>query len=133
VHHPAAISLDEENDAKDEKSIVKLMKSKLPQISNETDWEISIFELSLILDRIWPHKDELDILDYMTSTFHRRSHSGDMETRADRLIYFALTMCAKKDSYAKLQIVATSHKAAEPCVHKNEGKNCTKCFKLCLL
>ena len=48
----------------------------------------------------------------MTSEFHRRSPSGDMEERADRLIYFALTMCAKKDSYAKLQIVAASHKGA---------------------
>jgi hypothetical protein len=112
AHHHAANSSDEENDNKDEKTIVKLMKSKLPQISNENDWELSIFELSLILDRIWPHKDELDICDYMTSEFHRRSLSGDMEDRADRLIYFALTTCAKKDSFAKLQIVAASHKDA---------------------
>ena len=50
VHQQATTSRDEENDAKDEKSIVKLMKSTLPQLSNEADWEISIFELSLILD-----------------------------------------------------------------------------------
>jgi hypothetical protein len=129
VHQQATTSRDEENDAKDEKSIVKLMKSTLPQLSNEADWEISIFELSLILDRIWPHKDELDILDYMTSEFHRRSPSGDMEERADRLIYFALTMCAKKDSYAKLQIVAASHKDAEPCVLQNEGKKLYQMFQ----
>ena len=42
------------------------MKSKLPQFSNEADWEMSIFELSLVLDRVWPHADELDIVDYMT-------------------------------------------------------------------
>jgi hypothetical protein len=129
AHHHVALSSDEENDAKDEKTIVKLMKSKLPQISNEIDWELSIFELSLILDRIWPHKDELDICDYMTSAFHRRSLSGDMEDRADRLIYFALTMCAKKDSFAKLQIVAASHKDAEPCVLKNEGKKLYQMFQ----
>ncbi len=32
-----SMDTDEENDAKDEKSIVKLMKSKLPQFSNEAD------------------------------------------------------------------------------------------------
>ena len=107
------------------------MKSKLPQFSNEADWEISIFELGLVLDRVWPHKDQLDIVDYMTSAFHRRSMSGDMEDRADRLIYFALTMSAKKDSYAKTQIMASCHRDAVPCVMKNEGKSYTKCSKLC--
>ncbi len=33
-----------------------------------------------------------------------------MENRADRLIYFALTLSAKKDSYAKMQILASCHK-----------------------
>ena len=55
-------SSEEDKDAKDEKSIVKLMKSALPQFSNETDWEMSIFEISLILDRVWPHKDDFDIM-----------------------------------------------------------------------
>jgi hypothetical protein len=66
-------SKEEENDEKDEKSIVKLMKSNLPKFSNEVDWEMAVFELGLVLDRIWPHKDELDIMDYMTSTTYRRS------------------------------------------------------------
>jgi hypothetical protein len=78
------MSKDKENDAKDEKSIVKLMKSTMPKFSNEADWEMAIFELDLVLDRVWPHKDELDIMDYMTSFTHRRSGSGDMEARADR-------------------------------------------------
>jgi hypothetical protein len=107
-------SKDEENDEKDEKAVVKLMKSKLLQFSNEADWEISIFELGLVLDRLWPHKDELDIVDYMTSPFHRRSVTEDMETRADYLIYFALTTSAKKDSYAKLQIMASCHEMQSP-------------------
>jgi hypothetical protein len=38
---------DEENDEKDEKSIVKLMKSTLPKFSSEADWEMAIFELGL--------------------------------------------------------------------------------------
>jgi hypothetical protein len=122
------MSKEEENDAKDEKSIVKLMKSTLPKFSNEVDWEMAIFELGLVLDRIWPHHDEMDINDYMTSPTHRRSFSGDMENRADKLIYFALTLSAKKDSYAKTQILASCHKDAVPCVMKNEGKKLYQMF-----
>jgi hypothetical protein len=129
AHVVAHKSKQEEDDEKDEKSIVKIMKSKLPQFSNEADWEISIFELGLVLDRVWPHADELDIVDYMTSPLHRRSLSGDMETRADRLIYFALTMASKKDSFAKLQIMASCHKEAAPCVMKNEGKKLYQMFQ----
>ena len=60
-------SKEEENDEKDEKSIVKIMKSTMPKFSNEADWEMAIFELGLVLDRVWPHKDEMDIMDYMTT------------------------------------------------------------------
>jgi hypothetical protein len=102
------MSKEEENDAKDEKSIVKLMKSNLPKFSNEVDWEMAVFELGLVLDRIWPHKDELDIVDHMTSPTYRRSFSGDMENREDRLIYFALTLSAKKNT-----IVSTMAKLGE--------------------
>ncbi len=55
------MSPEEENDDKDE-----IMKSTLPTFSNETDWEMAIFELGLVLDRIWPHKHEMDIMEYMT-------------------------------------------------------------------
>ena len=55
-----SMSKEEENNAKDEKSIVKLMKSTLPKFSNEADWEMAIFELGLVLDRVWPHKDRMD-------------------------------------------------------------------------
>ena len=89
---------------------------------------MAVFELGLVLDRIWPHKDELDIVDYMTSSTYRRSFSGDMENRADRLIYFALTLSAKKDSYAKTQILASCHKDAVPCVMKNKGKKLYQMF-----
>ena len=68
-------------------------------------------------------------MDYMTSTQHRRSSTGDMEVRADRLIYFALTSSAKKDSYAKLQILASCHRDAIPCVMKNEGKKLFQMFQ----
>ena len=128
-HIRPTMSKEEENDAKDEKSIVKLMKSTLPKFSNEADWEMAIFELGLVLDRVWPHKDKMDIMDYMTSYNYRRSLSGDMEARADRLIYFALTLSAKKDSYAKLQILASCHQDAVPCVMKNEGKKLFQMFQ----
>jgi hypothetical protein len=105
------------------------MKSTLPKFSNEADWEVAIFELSLVLDRVWPHKEDVDIMDYMTAPYHRRSITGDMEDRADRLIYFALTTSAKKDSYAKLQIVASCHRDAVPCVMKNEGKKLYEMFQ----
>ena len=117
----AYMSAEEEYDDKDEKSIVKIMKSKMPQFSNEVDWEMSIFELGLVLDRVWPHGDKLDIVEYMTSPNYQRSLTEDMETRADRLIYFALTTASKKDSFAKLQIMASCHRDAIPCVLKNEG------------
>ena len=122
-----SMDTDEENDAKDEKSIVKLMKSKLPQFSNEADWEMAIFELSLVLDRVWPHKDDLNIMEYMTNPSYN-SHPG-MRRRADSLIYFALTLSAKKDSYAKMQIMAASHKDAVPCVLTNEGKKLYQMFQ----
>jgi hypothetical protein len=42
------MSKEEENDANDVKSIVKLMKSNLPKFSNEVDWEMTVFELGLV-------------------------------------------------------------------------------------
>jgi hypothetical protein len=45
-------SKEEEDNDKDEKSILKIMKCKLPQFSNEADWELAIFELGLVLDRV---------------------------------------------------------------------------------
>ena len=95
---PFANHLDQlyaERDKKDDKAMAKLMKSILPQFSNEHDWEVAAFELALALDRIWPHKQELNITDYLSTTYPH--HDRDLETRADSLIYFALTLSAKKE------------------------------------
>ena len=119
----------EEDDAKDEKALIKIMKSTLPQFTNETDWELAIFELKLILARVWPHKDKMDITDYMTCTMDYAFYTKDMEMRADNLIYYALTLAAKKGSYAKLQIVAACHRDAVPCVLVNEGKKLFQMFQ----
>ncbi len=103
------------------------MKSSLPHFSNETDGETSIFELGLILERVWSHKDVLDIMTYMTNPAY---HSNtDLRVRADHLIYFALTTAAKKDSYAKLQIIAASNRDSIPCVLPNEGKKLYQMFQ----
>jgi len=122
-------SKTEVDDAKDEKAILKLMKSTLPQFCNETDWELTIFELKLILARVWPHKDDMDIIEYMTSAIPYGTYTKDMEIRADNLIYYALTTSAKKGSYAKLQIVAACHHDAVPCVLVNEGKKLFQMFQ----
>ena len=58
-----------ERDKQDDKAMAKLMKSILPQFSNEHDWEVGAFELALALDRIWPHKQELNITDYLSITY----------------------------------------------------------------
>ena len=126
---PTARSKEEEDDIKDDKAIQKIMKRILPQFSDEKDWEIAIFELKLVRARVWPHRDEMDITDYMTNNHYCWSLTDDMETRADHLIYYALTMSAKKDSYAKLQIMAACHRDAVPCVLVNEGKKLFQLFQ----
>jgi hypothetical protein len=120
--------LHEELDKKDDKAMVKLMKSTLPQFSNEHDWEMAAFELTLVLDRVWPHKEVLDITQYLKTIYPH--FNRDMERRADSLIYFALTLSTKKDSFAKIQIMAASHLTAIPCVLQNEGRKLYQMFQL---
>ena len=76
-------------DKKDEAAMVKLMKSTLPLFSNEHDWEMTSFELALIL-----------VCQYLQTDYPH--YDKDMAKRADSLIYFALTLAAKKGSFAKL-------------------------------
>jgi hypothetical protein len=120
-------ALHAELDKKDDAAMVKLMKSTLPLFSNEQDWEMASFELALVLDRVWPHKKALDICHYLQTTSPH--FDRDMEKRADSLIYFALTLAAKKGSYAKLQILAACHQDAIPCVMCNEGKKLFQKFQ----
>ncbi len=67
-------------------------------------------------------------MDYLTNVYYRPL-TRDIELRADNLIYFVLTVSAKKDSYAKLQILAACHKNAVPCVVVNEGKKLYQLFQ----
>jgi hypothetical protein len=121
-------TLYDERDKQDDKAMVKLMKSALPQFSNEQDWEMASFELKLVLDRVWPHKQAMNISDYLQTTYAH--HDRDIARRADSLIYFALTLSAKKDSYAKLQILAACHTDAVPSVMRNEGNFFFRCSNL---
>ncbi len=66
--HTHTKQMHEEFDVKDEKAMVKLMKSTLPSFSNEHDWEMAAFELTLVLDRVWSHKQALNITDYLKTT-----------------------------------------------------------------
>ena len=52
-HTSKVISKAEEDDAQGEKAMQKVMKGKLPEFSDEKDWEAAIFELQLVLDRVW--------------------------------------------------------------------------------
>ena len=87
---------------------------------------MTAFELTLVLDRVWPHRQALDITEYLQTTWPH--FDKDMERRADSFIYFALTLSAKKDSFAKLQIMAASHPKAILCVLPNEGKKLFQMF-----
>jgi hypothetical protein len=75
----------------------------------------------MVLDRVWPYKDQMDIVEYMTDECINY-YPQELETRADQIIYFALTLSAPKGSYAKLQIVAACNEDAIPSVMKNQGK-----------
>ncbi len=127
MHNTYMLNLYDEYNKKDDAAMVKLMKSTLPQFSNEQDWEMAAFELTPVLDRVWPHKQVLDISHYLTSKYSH--HDRDMEKRADSLIYFALTLSAKQDSYAKLQIMAASQPGSVPCVLLNEGRKLFQMFQ----
>ena len=107
--------------------MAKLMKTTLTKFGNEQDWEVAIFELRLVLERIWPHKDELDITKYMSEEWHT-NYDPELQRRADVLIYFALTLATKTGSYAKLQIVAASQRESIPYVMINEGKKLYQMF-----
>ena len=118
--------LDAEFDVKDEKAMVKLMKSNLPQFSNETDWEMAAFELILVLDRIWPHKQALDIAEYLRTTYSH--YDKDMEKRPDSLIYLPSLYRQKKTPTrsSKLWPLVIQKPFLVSC--KMKDANYSKCF-----
>jgi hypothetical protein len=110
-----------EDDEKDYKSI------KIPLFSDGTEWEEVVFELETNLDRIWKHQKELDIVDYL----HGAKFYCDQKwiDKADKIIYYILVTAAKRDSFARKQIMAARHTDAVPKVERNEGLKLFEMFQ----
>jgi hypothetical protein len=71
------------------------------------------------LDKVWKHKDELDIVEYLNGV--RQSCAKEFIDKADKLIYNAIVNASKRDSFARKQIMASRHHDAIPQVERNEG------------
>ena len=101
------------DDEEDYKSI------KLPTFSDGSEWEAVVFELKINLDKVWKHSKELDIVDYLEGT--RQLCKIELIKKADKIIYHAIVTAAKRDSFARKQIMASEHDDAVPQVKRNEG------------
>jgi transposase InsO family protein len=92
---------------------------KIPQFSDGTEWDAVVFELEVNLEKYWKHSNDLDIVDYLNgSRIHCDKKFID---KADKIIYHALVTAAKRDSFARKQIMASRHDDAVPQVKRNEG------------
>jgi hypothetical protein len=87
------------DDEEDYKSI------KLPTFSDGSEWEAVVFELKINLDKVWKHSKELDIVDYLEGT--RQLCKIELIKKADKIIYHAIVTAAKRDSFARKQIMAS--------------------------
>jgi len=106
----ASIARDEESDYK---------SIKIPQFSDGTEWDAVVFELEVNLEKYWKHQNDLDIVDYLNGF---RVHCDQkFIDKADKIIYHALVTAAKRDSFARKQIMASRHDDAVPQVKRNEG------------
>ena len=91
---------------------------KIPQFSDGTDWEAVVFELEVNLEKVWKYENEMDIVDYLNGTQYCDQKWMD---KADKIIYYALVTAAKRDSFARKQIMASRHADAVPQVERNQG------------
>ena len=94
----ASITKDEETDLK---------SIKIPQFSDGTDWDAVVFELEVNLEKCWKHQNDLDIVDYVNGK--RQYCDQKFIDKADKLIYYALVTAAKRNSFARKQIMASRH------------------------
>ena len=101
------------DDDKDYKSI------KIPLFSDGTEWEEVVFELEVNLERIWKYQSELDIIDYLNGV--KFYCDKKYVLKADKMIYYMIVTAAKRDSFARKQIMAARHVDAVPRVEQNEG------------
>ena len=78
---------------------------KIPQFSDGTEWDAVVFELEVNLEKYWKHQNDLDIVDYLNGF---RVHCDQkFIDKADKIIYHALVTAAKRDSFARKQIMAS--------------------------
>jgi hypothetical protein len=102
---------------RDEESEYKSIK--IPQFSDGTEWEAVVFELEVNLEKVWKYEHEMDIIDYLNGVTPYCDQKWI--DKADKIIYYALVTAAKRDSFARKQIMASRHADAVPQVERNEG------------
>ena len=92
---------------------------KLPTFSDGSEWEAVVFELKINLEKVWKHSKELDIVEYLEG--NQQFRKIEFIKKADKIIYHAIVTAAKRDSFARKQIMASEHDDAVPQVKRNEG------------
>ena len=92
---------------------------KIPQFSDGSDWDAVVFELEMNLEKFWRHQNDLDIVDYLNGV--NQYCDQKFIDKADKLIYYAIVTAAKRDSFARKQIMASRHDDAVPRVERNQG------------
>ena len=102
-------SLDDEEDYK---------SIKLPVFSDGSEWEAVVFELKINLEKVWKHSKEMDIVDYLEGI--QQHCKIDYIKKADKIIYHAIVTAAKRESFARKQIMAAEHDDAVPQIKRNE-------------
>ena len=92
---------------------------KIPVFSDGTEWEAVVFELEVNLEKAWKYSSKMDIVDYLQGV----TQTCDIKyvEKADKMIYYALVTAAKRESFARKQIMASRHVDAVPRVQRNEG------------
>ena len=92
---------------------------KLPPFSDGSEWEAVVFELKINLEKFWKHSKQMDIVEYLNGV--QQFCTPDYITKADKIIYHAIVTAAKRDSFARKQLMASEHDDAVPQVKRNEG------------
>jgi hypothetical protein len=92
---------------------------KIPQFSDGSDWDAVAFELEINLEKFWKHQNDLDIVDYLNG--EPQYCDQQFIDKAYKLIYYAIVTAAKRDSFARKQIMASRHDDAVPQVERNQG------------
>ncbi len=100
-------------DDEDQKSI------KIPAFSDGTDWESVVFDLEVNLEKVWKFKSKMDDVEYLQGM--PQTCDPKYVLKADKMIYYALITAAKRDSFARNQIMASRHLDANPRVDRERS------------